>query len=106
MLKFTYNNKNYELKYTRSTAKDAEKAGVKLKSTVFEDLPLNVITALVTYSFKTNHPEMTEDECMDIYENIEGKDEFVANLVKDFSSTYETLMSEPDPKNAIKWESV
>lgn len=105
MIKFTHDNKKYELTFTRETAKAAEKAGVKLDKNAFGNLPLNVITALVTQSFQAKQPDMTEDECMAIYENIGKKDDFIANLIKDFSTTYETLMSEPDPKNEIKWES-
>lgn len=104
MIKFTYVDKQYELTFTRETAKRAERAGVKLDGNVFEELPLNVITALVTNAFAAKQPRMTEDECMAVYEKIGNKDDFVAELVKDFSATYETLMSEPDPKNAIKWE--
>ncbi len=105
MPKFTYDNKNYVLTFTRETAKEAEKHGVTLEKKKYEELPLNSITALVTFSFKANHPEMSEDDCMQIYKNISNKEDFIAALLTDFSKTYETIMAEPDPKNAIKWES-
>lgn len=109
MINFKYGEKEYTLTFTRQTASDAERAGFVFDKEKMENLPVTSIMILEAYSFKANHPEVTEDEALNIISKLKGKDKqdndtLVNALMKEYSNAIETLMSGFDEsKNGIEW---
>lgn len=105
MVRFTYRDKKYELTFTRETAKAAEKAGLVTDRDAFTNRPVNSLDLLYHYAFMAKHADEDPNVIDEIIPKLKDKDGLVANLLKDFNATYETLIEEPeDEKNAIKWE--
>ena len=106
MVSFKYNEKEYNLTFTRETAKEAERRGLQIDTDVISEMPLNSFDTLAICSFEANHPELTEDERLEIIAKLNGKGnlELYKALYKEFAQTFESLLGEPDEKNAIKWE--
>ncbi|HIW86609.1 MAG TPA: DUF5055 domain-containing protein [Candidatus Eubacterium faecipullorum] len=103
MIKFKYGDEEYKLTFTRQTASDAEKAGFKFDKKKIEDMPVTSVIVLETYAFKAMHPDIDDDTALDIVSNFKNKDGLIQALMKEYSNAIDTLMSEPDAKNAIEW---
>lgn len=97
------NGKEYKLGFTRETAKEAERKGVNIIDG-FDNAPMNTIEMLYIMAFQANHPQLEYEKRLKIIGDLENKTELVKVLGEEFAKTFNTLMSEPDEKNAVKWE--
>lgn len=104
MIEFTYNDKKYTLTFNRETAKMAEQKGFRLDEDSLEKMPLTQLDILYHFAFKAKQPTMSDKKINEIVPLLQGKKDLISELIKDFSQTYESLLGEPDEKNAIKWE--
>lgn len=100
---FTYNDKEYTLEFNRKTVKEC---GVSVQD--LQDLEkdpmsaLEIIPRIWCYAFKVHHDELSEDECMEIYDNMTGKDEkLVEALVGIYVHPLETLFAK---EGNVKWK--
>lgn len=100
----TKDGKQIDLTFTRRTALIAEKKGLNVTGDVFETMPMNSIEILFTTAFEANHSNLSNDKRLDIIESLGNKEGLITALITEFANAYNTLMSEPDEKNAVKWE--
>ena len=106
----TYKEKEYELEFSRMTAKAIEDHGF-----VLDDLskrPATMIPLLVYGAFMKNNRGIKRALVDEIYANItskvgeEGEESFVAVLAEMYAETVSTLMGEgnADEGNAATWK--
>nr|DAO16305.1 MAG TPA: protein of unknown function (DUF5055) [Caudoviricetes sp.] len=105
MIEFDYNDKHYKLTFTRETAKMAEQKGFSPDGKKIEDMPATQLDILFHMAFKANHPSLSDKKINEIIALLGDKKGIIVNLMEDLGRTYESLLGEPDEKNAIKWES-
>lgn len=105
----TYQNKDYVLEYSRTTAKQIEDNGFVLDQ--LTDKPATMIPLLVYGAFAKNNRGIKRSLVDEIYENIlnkvgkDGEEGFISVLAEMYSETVSTLMGdEPvDEGNAATW---
>ena len=105
----TYQNKDYLLEYSRSTAKQIEDQGFILDQ--LTDKPTTMIPLLVYGAFAKHNRGIKRTLVDEIYQNLvkkvgdEAEEGFINILAEMYSETVSTLMSdEPvDEGNAATW---
>lgn len=106
MLSIKNGDKEYILTFTRKTAIDAEKAGFVFDRNKLENMPVTSVMLLYVYSFKAKQPDISEDQALEIIGNAKNKDGLISALMKEYANAIDTLMSEPDSKNAVEWTEI
>lgn len=101
-IKFTIGTKKYTLEYNRESIKEMEYGGLSVLSA--ESKPITFTLGAFRYAFIMHHPELSDEEIEGIYKNFKNKDELIKVLSEMIGETVESLMEEPDEKNAIMWE--
>lgn len=101
IINFEYNEKDYTLEFTRKTVKRMEDEG--FIATDIAKKPMGSLPQLFAGAFKAHHPFAKSDEINEIYDLFTDKEALINKLSDMYTDTFETLFSEPDPKNAIKW---
>ena len=103
-IKFTYQDKDITLEYTRSTVEQMERVGFRIDE--LGDKPMTQVKLLVHGAFLANHRKVKAETIDKIYEMISNKEEFVGKLAEMYNETRETLFAEPeegDEKN-LDWK--
>lgn len=100
-IKFTYENKDYTLCYTRRTAEAIEQQGLNINK--IQDKLLTSIPLLFYGAFMKNHKGIKRKLVDEIWEQMPNKDDLVPILVEMYAEAYEDLFSKGDEKN-IQWE--
>ena len=98
-IKFTYEDKKYELGYTREIVGKMVGEGFEIEKA--SQNPLDAIYELFINSFEMNHEDTDIDTREKILKNLGDKEHLFEVLVAMFSEPIEFL-GEPE-KNAIKW---
>lgn len=93
-LRFTYQDKEYVLEFTRKTVEMMEKQGF-----IAEDArtkPMTTLPALFKGAFLANH-RFVKDETIDaIYTKLPNKGELIGKLAEMYNEPIMTLMEEPE----------
>ena len=98
--------KEYTLRYTRKVVKEMEKRGVTaqraadLLSTGTLTATEDFIRKFVAPALKTDQPKMTEDDVVDLWAEIDGKEMLIAYLVALFSQPMLSLVTNPTETRA------
>lgn len=98
-IKFNFNDKEYELGFTRKIVIKMVRNGFKIDE-VDKD-PISTIYDLFIHSFDMNHSDTDIEVREEILENLGDKEHLFEVLATMFSEPIEFL-NEPT-KNAIKW---
>lgn len=98
--------KEYTLRYTRKVVKEMEKKGVTAQHAA-ELLSAGTLTAtedfirkFVAPALKTDQPKMTENDVVDLWAEIDGKETLIAYLVALFSQPMLSLVTNPTETRA------
>lgn len=98
--------KEYTLRYTRKVVKEMEKKGVTAQNAA-ELLSAGTLTAtedfirkFVAPALKTDQPKMTENDVVDLWAEIDGKETLTAYLVALFSQPMLSLVTNPTETRA------
>lgn len=105
MIKFSFEGKDYELEFSRATAKIAEKKfDISLKA--ISEMQVSCFDDMFYCAFLMHHPNIKRELADRIFESIGNKQGLVMALYEMYAETVNTLIEEPEEGNAIVWELV
>ena len=93
-LRFTYQNKEYVLEYTRKSVEVMEKKGFVASD--IESKPVTVLPALFAGAFLANHRYIKEDVIDAIYSKMTNKQELIGKLAEMYNEPIMALVDEPE----------
>lgn len=102
-LRFTYNDKDYVLEYTRKTVEQMERQGFIASD--IRDKPMSTLPALFQGAFLANHRFTKVDTINEIYDHMKDKSELIGKLAEMYNEPIMTLVEDPeaDEKNVVDW---
>ena len=93
-LKFTYQDKEYCLEYTRATVAAMEKKGFVAAD--IESKPVTVLPALFAGAFLANHRFVKQEIIDEIYFKLTNKSELISKLAEMYNEPIMALVDEPE----------
>ena len=93
-LRFTYQDKDYCLEYTRRSVETMEKNGFVASD--IQTKPMTTLPALFAGAFLANHRFVKQDVIDAIFAKMTNKGELIGKLAEMFNEPIMTLIDEPD----------
>ena len=93
-LRFTYQDKEYVLEYTRRSVEAMEKKGFVASD--IETKPVTVLPALFAGAFLANHRYVRAEVIDEIYSKMTNKQELIGKLAEMYNEPIMALVDEPD----------
>ena len=93
-LRFTYQNKEYTLEYTRRSVEAMEKKG--FVASEIETKPITVLPALFAGAFLANHRGVRPEVIDEIYSKMTNKQELIGKLAEMYNEPIMALVDEPE----------
>ena len=93
-LRFTYQDKEYCLEYTRNTVAQMEKKGFVASD--IETKPVTVLPALFAGAFLANHRYVKQEVIDEIYSKMTNKQELIGKLAEMYNEPIMALVDEPE----------
>ncbi len=93
-LRFTYQDKEYVLEYTRRSVEAMEKKG--FVASEIETKPVTVLPALFAGAFLANHRYVKQDVIDEIYSKMTNKQELIGKLAEMYNEPIMALVDEPE----------
>ena len=101
-LKFTYQDREYCLEYTRKSVERMEKGGFKASD--IEDKPMTTLPALFAGAFLANHPYIKQNVVDEIFSLMTNKGELIGKLAEMYNEPIMTLIDEPESNEGnVNW---
>jgi len=101
-LKFTYEDKDYTLEFTRRTITEMEKKGFVAQDV--EAKPMSTLPALFAGAFLAHHRFVKQDVIDAIYAKMTHKDELIGKLAEMYNEPILALVEEPDENEGnVNW---
>lgn len=97
-LKFTYNDKEYWLEYTRETVKQMESAGFKTSD--IGELPATRIEQLWAGAFLAHERMVSNTVIEKMYKQMKNKEQLLQKLTEMYNSALTYLM---DDEGNVEW---
>ena len=105
VLKIAYNNKQYELGFTRNTVVALDRNGFNIED--ISSKPMTMLPMFWEGAFAAYNKGVKRSLMDEIYKNIRDKQGLIAALTELYAETLNTLMDEPeDDKGNATWEIV
>ena len=92
-LRFTYQEKEYVLEYTRKSVEVMERKGFVVSD--IETKPVTVLPALFAGAFLANHRFVKQEVIDEIYSKITNKSELIGKLAEMYNEPIAALIDEP-----------
>ena len=101
-LKFTYNDKEYTLEFTRRTVTQMEKQG--FIAAEVENKPMSTLPALFAGAFLAHH-RFEKKEIIDaIFAKLTNKEELIGKLAEMYNEPIMALVEEPEENEGnVSW---
>lgn len=93
-LRFTYQDKEYCLEYTRKSVELMEKKGFVASD--IEDKPMTTLPALFAGAFLANHRFVKQDVIDEIYSKMTNKGELIGKLAEMYNEPIMALVDDPE----------
>ncbi len=93
-LRFTYQDKQYCLEYTRKSVETMEKNGFVASD--IQNKPMTTLPALFAGAFLANHRFVKQDVIDAIFAKMTNKGELIGKLAEMYNEPILTLIDEPD----------
>ena len=93
-LRFTYQDKDFCLEYTRKSVETMEKNGFVASD--IETKPVTVLPALFAGAFLANHRFVKQDVIDEIYSKMTNKQELIGKLAEMYNEPIMALVDEPE----------
>jgi hypothetical protein len=93
-LKFTYQDKDYCLEFTRKSVETMERNGFVASD--IKDKPMTVLPALFAGAFLANHRFVKTDIINEIFSKMTNKSELIGKLSEMYNEPIMALVDEPD----------
>ena len=101
-LKFTFEDKDYVLEYTRRTVMEMEKKGFVAADV--ETKPMSTLPALFEGAFLAHHRFEKKEVIDRIYYHMTNKEDLIGKLAEMYSEPIMTLVEEPEEKEGnVSW---
>lgn len=101
-LKFTYNDKEYTLEFTRRTVTEMEKKG--FIAAEVENKPMSTLPALFAGAFLAHHRFEKKEVIDAIFEKLTNKEELIGKLAEMYNEPIMTLVEEPEENEGnVSW---
>ena len=93
-LRFTYQDKEYCLEYTRKSVETMEKNGFVASD--IQNKPMTTLPTLFAGAFLANHRFIKQDVIDAIFAKMTNKGELIGKLAEMYNEPIMTLIDEPD----------
>jgi hypothetical protein len=93
-LRFTYQDKEYILEYTRATVAMMEKKGFVASD--IETKPVTILPALFAGAFLANHRYVKQEVIDEIFSKMTNKADLIGKLAEMYNEPIMALIDEPD----------
>lgn len=93
--------KAYDLEFTRESVKAMERQGFSLDD--LSKKPVTAVETLFVGAFVANHPTMKRDKAIEIFYEIQQKNELISELAKMYSAPVSALFDEPEDGGNVSW---
>ena len=93
-LRFTYQDKEYVLEYTRRSVEMMERKGFVASD--IETKPVTVLPALFAGAFLANHRYVKQDVIDEIFSKMTNKTELIGKLAEMYNEPIMALVDEPE----------
>ena len=93
-LRFTYQDKEYCLEFTRKSVEIMEKKGFVIGD--IESKPVTVLPTLFAGAFLANHRFVKQEVIDEIYSHIKNKSELISKLAEMYNEPIMALVDEPE----------
>ena len=101
-LKFTYQDKDYCLEFTRKSVEQMERSGFVASD--IQDKPMTVLPALFAGSFLANHRFTKQNVIDEIFAKMTNKSELIGKLSEMYNEPIMALVDEPeDAEGNVDW---
>ena len=101
-LRFTFENKDYVLEFTRKSVALMEKSGFVASD--IKDKPITTLPALFAGAFIANHRFVKQDVIDEIYAKLTNKQDLIGKLAEMYTEPIMALIDEPDEKEGnLDW---
>jgi hypothetical protein len=93
-LKFTYQDKDYCLEFTRKSVELMERNG--FRATEIETKPMTTLPALFAGAFLANHRYAKKETIDEIFSKMTNKSELIGKLAEMYNEPIMVLVDEPE----------
>lgn len=93
-LRFTYQDRDYCLEFTRKSVETMERNGFVASD--IKDKPMTTLPVLFAGAFLANHRFVKQDVIEAIYAKLTNKGELIGKLAEMYNEPIMTLIDEPD----------
>lgn len=93
-LKFTYQDKDYCLEFTRKSVETMERSGFVASD--INDKPMTVLPALFKGAFLANHRFVKDEVVNEIFSKMTNKGELISKLSEMYNEPIMALVDEPE----------
>lgn len=101
-LKFTYNDKEYTLEFTRRTVSEMEKKG--FIAAEVENKPMTTLPALFEGAFLAHHRFEKKEVTNAIFAKMTNKEELIGKLAEMYNEPIMALVKEPEESEGnLSW---
>ena len=101
-LRFTYQDKEYVLEYTRKSVELMERKGFVASD--IETKPVTVLPALFAGAFLANHRFVKQEVIDEIYSKLTNKSELISKLAEMYNEPIMALVDEPEENEGnLSW---
>lgn len=101
-LKFTYNDKEYTLEYTRKSVEQMERNGFVASDV--KDKPMSTLPTLFAGAFIANHRFVKPAVIDEIFAHMTNKAELIGKLAEMYNEPIAALVDDPEEdKGNVSW---
>ena len=101
-LRFTYQDREYCLEYTRKSVEIMEKNGFKASD--IDDKPMTTLPALFAGAFLAHHRYIKQEIVDAIFNKMTNKGELIGKLAEMYNEPISTLIDEPtEDEGNVDW---
>lgn len=101
-LKFTYQDKDYCLEFTRKSVEQMERSGFIASD--IQDKPVTILPALFAGAFLANHRFVKQNVIDEIFAKMTNKSELIGKLSEMYNEPIMALVDEPeDAEGNVDW---
>lgn len=93
-LRFTYQDKDYCLEFTRKSVETMERSGFVASD--INDKPMTVLPALFKGAFLANHRFVKDETVNEIFSKMTNKGELISKLSEMYNEPIMALVDEPE----------
>lgn len=100
-LKFTYQDKEYVLEFTRKSVEMMEAQGFDAQE--INKRPMTMLPKLFEGAFLANHRYVSKTIINEIYSRMGNRQELIGKLAEMYNEPIASLLEEPDDEGNVDW---